>query len=144
MKKADGDEAIPMVIGHLEAAGIAASLRENKGKRPLTHDLFANFIREAGYRLIRSEVLDLEDGIFYARIFLGSDEEDAFFMDARPSDAVALALRFDAPIFMESQVFEKWHDMDKESAMEPFDTSDEGKKWTDLLEKMETERFGHA
>ncbi|MDY0162843.1 bifunctional nuclease family protein [Desulfobotulus sp.] len=146
LKKCDGDEAIPLVIGHMEAAGIAAALRKDPQKRPMVHDLFADFIRETGYRMLRAEVVDLKAGVFYARIYLGSDMEDAFYMDARPSDAVAMALRFSVPIFVDVSVWEKWEfeDVMPDPDAEAVDTSEEGQKWSAMLEKMDPDRFGHA
>ncbi|TWI71165.1 hypothetical protein LZ24_02130 [Desulfobotulus alkaliphilus] len=148
LKKCDGDEAVPLVIGHLEAAGIAAAIRKENLESPMTHDLFASFIRETGYRMIRAEVTSLKEGRFSAKIFLGSDGSDAFPMDSRPSDAIALALRFEAPIFMAARLFGQGGVGEAtgkaEMITEAADTSEEGKKWLRVLEKMDPEHFGHA
>lgn len=147
LKRSDGDEAVTLVIGHFEAASIVAALRKETQTRPLTHDLFAKFIRETGYRMLRAEVVDMEEDVFFARIYLGSDTEDSFYMDARPSDAVALALRFSVPVFMDDRVWEKWHHAGQtlEAPMgEAVDTSEEGQRWSHVLEGTDPESFGHA
>ncbi|WP_179953171.1 bifunctional nuclease family protein [Desulfobotulus mexicanus] len=148
LKKYDSDQAVPLVIGHLEAAGIAAAIRKENLESPMTHDLFASFIRETGYRMIRAEVTSLKEGRFSAKIFLGSDESDAFSMDSRPSDAISLALRFEAPIFMAARLFGQelvGETTGKaEIISEAADTSEEGRRWLKILEKMDPEHFGHA
>lgn len=148
LKRKDGDEAVPVAIGYLEAAAIAAVLRGEPSSRPMTHDLFHDVIRETGCRVIRIEITDLKEGTFYARILFGSEEADAFSMDARPSDAVALALRFDAPMFMAKAVLDQSVEnvSGKQTAdagdYEAADTSEEGRKWAAYLENLQPDAFG--
>jgi bifunctional DNase/RNase len=102
----DQDFSIPIWIGLLEAASIASVLQDIAFDRPMTHDLFKNFIEKVDTRLTRIEVCDLKDNTFYAKIYCISKDGE-FIMDARPSDAIALALRFEAEIFVD--------DVDKDS-----------------------------
>jgi hypothetical protein len=105
----------------------------------MTHDLFRNFAEKLEIFVERVEVCDLRDNTFYARIHFVA-EGKTFDMDARPSDAIALALRFEAPIFVDDAVIQ--HSKIKESDVEVADTSEEGKKWADYLEKLSSEDFG--
>jgi bifunctional DNase/RNase len=138
--KTEADErAIPIWIGLLEATSIASALQNIKFDRPMTHDLFKNFADLLDIKITRVEVVDIRDNTFFARIFCTSEVED-FSMDARPSDAIALALRFSAPIYVAEQVIEK-----SKNAPEPgeaLDDSEEGKKWAEYLENLSDEDFG--
>ena len=90
-------------------------------------------------RLVRIVVNDLEDNTFYARLHLRRNGAEVD-VDARPSDAIALALRFDAPIFVEDSVMQK--SKISEGETEVLDTSEEGKKWADYLENLSPDDFG--
>ena len=105
----------------------------------MTHDLFKNFSEILDITVVKVEVCDLKDSTFYARIYFQS-KDSHFDMDARPSDAIALALRFDAPIFVDEIVMEK-SKMNKED-VEILDESEEGKKWADYLENLSPDDFG--
>lgn len=139
LKTEDDDQAVPIWIGLLEATSIASALQNIKYERPMTHDLFKNFSEMLEISISKIEVCDLKDNTFYARITFIS-KESSFDMDARPSDAIALALRFQAPIFVDDSVIQhsKLHEGDVEIA----DTSEEGKKWAEYLEKLSTDDFG--
>jgi hypothetical protein len=94
-----GDRYLPIVIGICEANAI-------RPPRPLTHDLLCNIIENLGGEVVRMVISDLSDRTFYAQIIVDvGDEEIA--IDARPSDAIALAVRVDCPIFIEEHVLEK-------------------------------------
>ncbi len=97
---------LPIFIGEAEARSIELALAELQFPRPLTHDLLAEILREYGIEVIKVVVRDLEDGIFYADLYLRQGNEEKK-IDARPSDAIAIALRTGAPIFVEEEVFEK-------------------------------------
>ena len=97
LNSVDQDFSIPIWIGLLEAASIASVLQDITFDRPMTHDLFKTFIETMDTRLNRIEVCDLKDNTFYAKIYCASKESE-FILDARPSDAIALALRFKAEI----------------------------------------------
>ena len=138
--KADEDEqAIPIWIGLLEATSIASALQDIKFDRPMTHDLFKNFSEMFNAVVTRVEVCDLKDNTFYARIYFKAGEE-SFDMDARPSDAIAIALRFNSPIFVDDKVVHK--SKAGEGPSEVFDESEEGRKWAEYLEKLNPEDFG--
>lgn len=139
LKTEDDEKVVPIWIGLLEATSIASALQKISYERPMTHDLFKNFIEENRMIIERIEVCDLRENTFFARIYFSS-EERRFDMDARPSDAIALALRFDAPIFIHEEVIERSRVRDTE--VEVADTSEEGKKWADYLEKLSAEDFG--
>lgn len=133
------DFSIPIWIGLLEAASIASVLQDIAFDRPMTHDLFKNFIEKVGTRITRIEVCDLKDNTFYAKIYCISKNGE-FIMDARPSDAIALALRFDAEIFVDDVVIDSLKVKDGE--YETVDDSDQGKKWEKYLKNLSPEDFG--
>ena len=139
LKSMEDDQAIPIWIGLLEATSIASALQNIKYDRPMTHDLFKNFIENMDIVVSKIEVCDLKDNTFFARIHFLSDAE-SFDMDARPSDAIALALRFDAPIYVADGVIEKSQAYNDES--EALDKSEEGKKWAEYLENLSPDDFG--
>lgn len=139
LKTDEDDQAIPIWIGLLEATSIASALQDVKFDRPMTHDLFKNFSELLNVSVGSIEVCDLKNNTFYARINFVS-EEGNFSMDSRPSDAIAIALRFEAPIFVDDVVIDKSKHFDAEAV--PTDTSEEGKKWAEYLEKLSPEDFG--
>jgi len=139
LKSVEGDQAVPIWIGLLEATSIASALRNIKFDRPMTHDLFKNFIDSLEMVVSKVEVCDLKDNTFYARIYFDSKEK-SFDMDARPSDAIAIALRFDAPIYVDDKIFEKSQMV--EGDYEVLNKSEEGKKWAEYLENLSPEDFG--
>lgn len=139
LKSVESDQAVPIWIGLLEATSIASALQNVKFDRPMTHDLFKNFSEMLDITVVKVEVCDLKDSTFIARIYFQSKDGN-FDMDARPSDAIALALRFDAPIFVDEKVMEK-SKMNKED-VEVLDESEEGKKWAEYLENLSPEDFG--
>ena len=139
LKTEDDDQAIPIWIGLLEATSIASALQKIEYERPMTHDLFKNFTEVLDISVTKVEVCELKDNTFYARIYFLSKEGD-FDMDARPSDAIALALRYNAPIYVADSVIQSSKMTDGE--VEVADKSDEGKKWADYLENLSPEDFG--
>jgi bifunctional DNase/RNase len=139
LKSEDGDQAVPIWIGLLEATSIASALQNVKFDRPMTHDLFKNFTEKLNMAISKVEVCDLRESTFYARIYFEA-EDRSFDMDARPSDAIALALRFNAQIYVDEKVIEK--SKANQSAVEPADRSEEGKKWAEYLENLSPEDFG--
>ena len=139
LKSEEDDQAVPIWIGLLEATSIASALQDIQFDRPMTHDLFKNFIGLMNAEIVKIEICDLKDNTFYARIYFQSGEKK-FDMDARPSDAIALALRFQAPIFIDDEVIQKFGSGDIKHEM--VDESEEGKKWAEYLEKLSPEDFG--
>ncbi len=103
----DNRRALPIWIGTAEASAIIRQLEGIKSTRPMTHDLMDHMIAKMGYRLNRIEVNEINSDTYYASIFLddmaaGSDK--ILTIDSRPSDAIALALKADAPILVTSTV----------------------------------------
>jgi bifunctional DNase/RNase len=139
LKTEDDDQAIPIWIGLLEATSIASAIQNIKYERPMTHDLFKNFVEQLGMSIAKIEVCDLKENTFYARVHFHSQDQ-SFDMDARPSDAIALALRFNAPIYVDDSVIERSKIGDGE--VEVLDKSEEGKKLADYLESLSPEDFG--
>lgn len=139
LKSEEDEQTIPIWIGLLEATSIASALKNIKFDRPMTHDLFKNFLDMQKISVSKIEVCDLKDNTYYALIHFIS-EEKTFSMDARPSDAIAIALRFDAPIFVDDKVIEG--SKTKGKSGEVLDESEEGKRWAEYLEKLSPDEFG--
>ncbi|MFQ3610985.1 MAG: bifunctional nuclease family protein [Fimbriimonadales bacterium] len=97
---------VPIVIGPFEAQAIWLALSEDSPARPLTHDLMRNILQKLGVGIDRVVIDDLWQGTFYAKIYLLQGDEE-IEIDSRPSDAIALALRFRAPIYMSESVLEQ-------------------------------------
>jgi len=133
------DFSIPIWIGLLEAASIASVLQNITFDRPMTHDLFKNFIERVNVTIPRIEVCDLKDNTFFAKIYCQSKDGE-FIMDARPSDAIALALRVKAEIYVDELVVERLQVKDGE--YQSVDDSDQGKKWEEYLKNLSPEDFG--
>lgn len=106
LKEADGDRQLPIIIGQFEAQAIALELEGIKPPRPLTHDLVKNVLETLGTSLAEVVINELRDGTFYARLAVegagGSHE-----IDSRPSDAIAVAIRFGVPIYVSEEVMEE-------------------------------------
>ncbi len=106
LKGVDSEKILPIWVGAFEANAIALEIEKIVPQRPMTHDLLRNFITEIGYSVNKIVISDLKDNTFYALIELSDQEGGSVIIDARPSDAIALALRTDCPIFVEEEVFE--------------------------------------
>jgi bifunctional DNase/RNase len=139
LKSTESDQALPIWIGLLEATSIASVLQDINFDRPMTHDLFKNLMEAVDMNVAKVEVCDLKDNTFYARIYFLSREKE-FNLDARPSDAIAIALRFKAPIYVDDEVFSKFKGSDE--ILEMADQTDEGKKWAEYLSKLNPDDFG--
>ena len=107
LNEVDGDRKLPIVIGAFEAQSIAIALeKEIKPPRPLTHDLFKNFADRFQIQVKQVIIHKLVDGVFYSSIICERDKIEEV-IDARTSDAIALALRFNAPIFTYKTILDK-------------------------------------
>jgi len=107
LNEVDGDRKLPIVIGAFEAQSIAIALeKEIKPPRPLTHDLFKNFSDRFSIIIKQVIIHKLVDGVFYSSIICERDKIEEI-IDARTSDAIALALRFSAPIFTYKTILDK-------------------------------------
>lgn len=107
LSEVDGERKLPIVIGAFEAQSIAIALeKEIKPPRPLTHDLFKNFADRFEIQVKQVIIHKLVDGVFFSSIICERDKIEEI-IDARTSDAIALALRFNAPIFTYKNILEK-------------------------------------
>ncbi len=106
LKDLDQERFLPIWIGPCEAEAITIKLQDVDVKRPLTHDLLNKFITELGGVVSHVLVNDLQDDTYYARIVMGIDGETTE-IDSRPSDAMALAVRAEVPIFVDEEVMDK-------------------------------------
>jgi bifunctional DNase/RNase len=113
-----GKRRIPIIVGGFEAQAIAIQLEGLKPPRPLTHDLFLNFSKTFKIELIEVTIYKLEEGVFFSKLTC-DDGKNIIEIDARTSDAIALALRFKCPIFTTEEIMQRAGiilDFDKESA----------------------------
>ncbi len=128
--------ALPIFIGLWEANAIAIALEEVALPRPISLDVMATLIERLGGQVLRVEVTRLEEGVFYALLHVAQDDE-VLELDCRPSDAVALALRVDAPIYVAAEVL-------AEGALSDEERSEaERKRWKEFLEGLSDEDFGN-
>jgi bifunctional DNase/RNase len=101
-----GDRRIPIIIGGFEAQSIVIKLENLDPPRPLTHDLFKSFADVFNVAVIEVFIYKLEEGVFYSKLICSNGEKE-YTIDSRTSDAVALSLRFDCPIFITEEILEK-------------------------------------
>lgn len=106
LSEEDGNRRIPIIVGGFEAQAIAIELEGLAPPRPLTHDLFKNFAESYSIKLVEVNIHKLEDGVFFANILCDKGGQ-RITLDARTSDAIALALRFTCPIYTTEEIVEK-------------------------------------
>jgi bifunctional DNase/RNase len=106
LSEEQGSRRIPIIVGGFEAQAIAIELEGLTPPRPLTHDLFKNFSDAYGIRIIEVNIHKLEEGVFFANILCDNGDQQ-ITLDARTSDAIALALRFQCPIYTTNEIVEK-------------------------------------
>ena len=134
LRDKDGQRVLPIWVGVFEANAIALQIENVTTPRPMTHDLLRNVIIECGLVASRVIVTDLQENTFYAVVELRDNEGEIVSMDARPSDAIALALRLDCPIFVKQSV------IDLSASSNPLDAEPESndpasgaEEWPDLI-----------
>jgi bifunctional DNase/RNase len=135
LKNPGGDSVLPIWVGIFEANAIAMQLEQVVSPRPMTHDLLKNVIEGLHAQVERVVITDLRDNTFFALIHLVRNGQ-SLSVDARPSDAMALALRAAAPIYVEQQVLDK-----SEGSSENGD-SDETERLRRWLETVDPEELG--
>jgi bifunctional DNase/RNase len=130
LRDKEGQRVLPIWVGIFEANAIALQIENISTPRPMTHDLLRNVIQDLKASVQKIVVCDLQENTFYALIYLGLNG-DTVAIDARPSDAIALALRTKAPIFVEDTVIDnaKTVDFTTEKA-----DADRLHKWLDSLD----------
>ena len=106
LSEVDGNRRLPIIIGTFEAQAIALELENIKPPRPMTHDLLKNIILSFDSEIEKVIIYDLNEGTFFAHLICSKNGEP-IELDARPSDAIALAIRFNAPIFAASHVVDE-------------------------------------
>lgn len=99
LEESEGKRRLPIIIGSYEAQAIAVELEKMTPTRPLTHDLFKTFAAEFGISVLEVIIYNLQEGIFYAKLICQMGEGNIAEIDARTSDAIALAVRFKCPIY---------------------------------------------
>ena len=135
LRDKDGQRVLPIWVGSFEANAIALQIQNVPTPRPMTHDLLRNVIRDLNGNIQKVVVCDLKDNTFYALIYLLVNGE-VVAIDSRPSDAIALALRVKAPIFVEESVI----DTAKTSELAPDNAdSEQLQQW---LESLDPEELG--
>lgn len=107
LEENDGPRRLPIVIGAFEAQAIAIALERMKPNRPLTHDLFKNALEQLDFKVDSVMIAELKEGVFFAKI-LGTDTRgNKQEIDARSSDAIALAVRFNCPIYTTVKIMDQ-------------------------------------
>lgn len=106
LKGVESETVLPIWVGAFEANAIALEIEKVVPQRPMTHDLLRNVIIECRLSASSVVITDLLENTFYARIELKDKDDEPVMLDARPSDAIALALRLDCPIFVEQKVID--------------------------------------
>ncbi len=133
----EGTKFLPIWIGHPEAAAILMKLQNTELPRPMTHDLMTSILSNLSARLVRVLVTELKDNTFYALLHLETGGQE-FDVDSRPSDAIALAVRTDSPIFAAQELLES---SGIEFEQEPEDTEEIVKEFRDFHEEISPEDF---
>ena len=136
-----GERRIPIIIGGFEAQSIAIQLEGLQPPRPLTHDLFKNFAKSFQINLKEINIYKLEEGVFYSNLICDR-EGDEIEIDARTSDAIALALRFNCPIYTTEEILSKSgiivdinFEKEKESKSKPSEQEEEVELTSDISSK---------
>jgi len=159
LKDESGELALPIWIGVAEATSIASAIKQVQMARPLTHDLIYSLFGEVGVKVERVIITELKDSTYYAELVL-SHGEKALIFDSRPSDAIAIALRASAPIFVAQQVLEQAKvTFSTEETIDSAQEGEEGEeepgkarnkkdfntiekdKWSDILKELDPDDF---
>jgi bifunctional DNase/RNase len=140
LKDMDEKKAIPIWIGLFEASAIATELEKITFSRPMTHDLMYEILKAVKIEIIKIEIHDLRNNTFFANIHLLKDGE-IIVIDSRPSDAIALALRANATIFVDEKVIEKSRNVDFGKKITELDNLKDD-KLKEFLENLSPEDFG--
>mgnify|MGYP006284780567 CR=1 FL=1 len=139
LKDKEEKQVLPIWIGAMEAMSISISLNKVSISRPLTHDLMIKVLGTLEAQISKVVVVDLKEGTYYAEIHL-EHHNRTYLVDSRPSDAIALAVRCDVPIFANEELLEqvgKQFDQEHEVVLK----DEEAEKWTEVLEKFSQDDF---
>lgn len=133
LKSVDSETILPIWVGAFEANAIALEIEKIVPQRPMTHDLLRNLIVEIGLTVKRIIINDLRENTFYAIIELEDSNGKFINLDARPSDAIALALRLDCPIMVEKKVLDLSAASSLQTENDLEDTDQVTEDWPDLI-----------
>jgi uncharacterized protein len=136
LRDAENQRALPIWVGPVEANAIALQIENVSPARPMTHDLLRNILQETGATLARVVIADLRGGTFYAYLELHRGGE-VLFVDARPSDAIALSMRAKAPIFVDAKV------LDQAKSVEVSTDSSDREQLQRWLESLDPDDLGY-
>jgi len=133
LKDVNSETMLPIWVGAYEANAIALEIEKIAPPRPMTHDLLRNLIVELGLTVDRVVVTSLRDNTFYAVIEMTGEDGEAMRLDSRPSDAIALALRADCPIFVDTEVIQA--SQNSVASDEDSESESEGgeEEWPDVI-----------
>ena len=132
------DNKLPIWVGVFEANAIALELERSRPPRPMTHDLLRDVLAELGARLERVEIVDLQDNVFFGALHVRGADGDLRVIDCRPSDAIALALRADCPIYARERVIEAAQEIDVTQGHEE---TEEFRRWLESLGEEELGKY---
>jgi bifunctional DNase/RNase len=134
LKSSDSETVLPIWVGAFEANAIALEIEKIVPQRPMTHDLIRNLIIENNLQVSRIIINDLRDNTFFAIIEIKNATDETMTLDARPSDAIALALRLDCPIYVEQKVLDisAATTLQAETAFDETETANDD--WADVIE----------
>lgn len=139
LKEKGGERTLPLAIGLLEAPIVANVLKIRKLSRPMTHDLLRNLIDLINIKINKIEICDLRDDTYYALIHITHNGKE-LHLDARPIDALAIALGKNSPVFVEEEIIEKSKYVPLRKKAEH--RSEKREKWKQMLEKFDPDDFG--
>ncbi|HZT60911.1 MAG TPA: bifunctional nuclease family protein [Pyrinomonadaceae bacterium] len=131
LKDVNSDTMLPIWVGANEANAIALEIEKVTPQRPMTHDLLRNVILEMGVSVERVTVTELRDNTFFAEILMKGRGGETLMIDARPSDAIALALRVDCPIYVNEEVIRA--SRNTVSGAEEEETTAADDEWPDVI-----------
>jgi bifunctional DNase/RNase len=133
LKDVQGDTMLPIWVGAYEANAIALEIEKIAPPRPMTHDLLRNLITELGIQVERVVVTSLRDNTFFAVIEMRNSDGDRLVLDSRPSDAIALALRADCPIYVDMEVIKASRNTLPTEEVEEIDATTGEEDWPDVI-----------
>jgi bifunctional DNase/RNase len=146
LKDEEDKRSLPIWVGIFEANAIALELEKIATPRPMTHDLIKNILEAVHARVTKIVVTDLKENTFYALLHVQIGERE-YTVDSRPSDAIALALRVAAPIFVDEEVVKKAKTLEvatKEAEPVKADDADSVKEWLGSIKPEDFEKFNKA
>ena len=133
LKDVQSDTMLPIWVGAYEANAIALEIEKIAPPRPMTHDLLRNLIVQLGVQVERVVVTSLRDNTFFAVIEMRNSEGNRMVLDSRPSDAIALALRADCPIYVDMEVIKASRNTLPTDEPEESELSSSEEEWPDVI-----------